>query len=178
MFNGGGFNEVAFNSPIEDEVNTIDLSVHLSGEGRASVDKFALEMALSAHLSGEGSMSADFVREYFLKPESMSGEGRLSATYIREISLQVHMSGEGRLLAEATKFHIDYIEFTDAFRPGDQIVIDSGKFKIIRNGENVSHLYAGDFFDLNLGTNNLTWTDPATGRTILFRITHRDKFLY
>ncbi|MNW40822.1 hypothetical protein D3C74_179460 [compost metagenome] len=88
------------------------------------------------------------------------------------------MSGEGRITAELSKFHTDYIEFMDVFRPGEVIVIDSGKFKITRNGQNVSHLYNGDFFDLNLGNNNLTWTDPETGRTVLCRITHRDKYLY
>lgn len=140
---------------------------------------FNMDMALSAHLSGEGRMQGAFVRGYVLQVERMSGEGRLSAENIRGIVLEPQrMSGEGRLSAEASKYHTDWIEFNDAFRPGDVIIIDSGKFKITRNGQNVSHLYNGDFFDLNLGENRLTWTDPATGRTILFRITHRDKFLY
>ncbi|NUU73759.1 phage distal tail protein, partial [Paenibacillus xylanilyticus] len=73
---------------------------------------------------------------------------------------------------------VDYIEFEDNFNPGDQIIIDSGKFKITRNGQNVSHLYTGDFLQLNPGTNSLRWTDPETARTVLFRITHRDRFLY
>ncbi|MGG1879358.1 hypothetical protein ABDI30_17540 [Paenibacillus cisolokensis] len=175
---GGGFNDLAFNSATEGAVNIVDLEARLSGEGRVLVDKFTMEMAATAHLSGEGRLSAEYIREYSLEPERMSGEGRLSAVYVREIRYSSRLSGQGRLNANATKFHIDYIEFTDVFRPGDVIIIDSGKFKITRNGVNVSHLYEGDFFDLNLGTNNLTWTDPATGRTILFRITHRDKFLY
>lgn len=175
---GGSFNDLAFNSPTEDAVNIVDMEARLSGEGRVTVDKFTMEMAATAHLSGEGRLSAEYIREYSLEPERMSGEGRLSAEYIREIRYSARMSGEGRLRAEATKFHVDYIEFTDAFKPGDVIIIDSGKFKITRNGINVSHLYEGDFFDLNLGENRLTWTDPATGREILFRITHQDVFLY
>ncbi|MGM1023414.1 MAG: phage distal tail protein [Bacillota bacterium] len=141
---------------------------------------FNLDMTAAANLSGEGKAQADFVREYALEVVPMSGEGRMTdAVYIREILVQaVPMSGEGRITAELSKFHTDYIEFTDVFRPGEVIVIDSGKFKITRNGQNVSHLYNGDFFDLNLGNNNLTWTDPETGRTVLFRITHRDKYLY
>lgn len=175
---GGGFNELAFNSPLENSVNIVDMAARLSGEGRILVDNFSMEIAATAHLSGEGKLTTEYIREYSLEPERMSGEGRMSAVYVREIRYSARMSGQGRLNANATKFHIDYIEFTDVFRPGDVIIIDSGKFKITRNGVNVSHLYEGDFFDLNLGTNNLTWTDPATGRTILFRITHRDKFLY
>ncbi|MGP0583713.1 phage distal tail protein [Paenibacillus timonensis] len=175
---GGSFNDIAFNSPVENEVNIVDMSAHLSGEGRVMVETFSMEMAATAHLSGKGRLTAEYIREYSLEPERMSGEGRLSAVYVREIRHSAHLSGEGRLRADATKYHVDYIEFTDAFKPGDQIVIDSGKFKITRNGINVSHLYEGDFFNLNLGENRLTWTDPASGRAILFRITHRDKFLY
>lgn len=175
---GGSFNDLAFNSPLENEVNIVDMEAHLSGEGRVLVDNFTMEMAATAHLSGDGRLTAEYIREYSLEPERMSGEGRLSAVYVREIRYSAKMSGEGSLRADATKFHVDYVEFTDAFKPGDQIIIDSGKLKITRNGVNVSHLYNGNFFDLNLGENKLTWTDPATGRTILFRITHRDKFLY
>ncbi|MEK5165973.1 hypothetical protein NYE69_27005 [Paenibacillus sp. FSL R5-0527] len=209
MFNGGGFNNLGFNTGSA-EGNVIDLSAHLSGSGQMYSRKIEMEadassnafnnmpfntvnqgsnteysldfnmyMALSANLSGEGRIQGAFVRGYVLQVERMSCEGRLSAENIRGIVLEPRrMSGEGRMFAEASKYHTDWIEFTDAFRPGDVIIIDSGKFKITRNGVNVSHLYNGDFFDLNLGENRLTWTDPATGRTILFRITHRDKFLY
>ncbi|MEC0233740.1 phage tail family protein [Paenibacillus kribbensis] len=141
---------------------------------------FNLDMTAGADLSGSAWAQSDFVREYTLEAVPMSGEGRMAdAQYTREILAQaVPMSGEGRMSAELSKFHTDFIEFTDAFKPGEVIVIDSGKFKITRNGQNISHLYNGDFFDLNLGNNNLTWTDAETGRTVLFRITHRDKFLY
>ncbi|TQS00044.1 phage distal tail protein [Paenibacillus ottowii] len=142
---------------------------------------FNLDMTVGVKLSGEGRAQSDFVRSYDLEAAPMSGDGRMSnADYVREILMgAVPMSGEGRLHpGEASRFHTDYIEFTDVFRPGEVITIDAGNFKIMRNGQNVSHLYNGDFFDLNLGNNNLTWTDPETGRTVLFRITHRDKFLY
>ncbi|MEK3787549.1 phage distal tail protein [Paenibacillus sp. FSL K6-1230] len=162
-----GFNLMAFNTT---EPGTV----------AEYVLEFVLDMTAAASLSGEGAVQADFIREYVLEAAEMSGEGRVAAAdFIREISLQVvPMSGAGNLSAELSKFHTDYIELTDVFAPGDVITIDSGKFKITRNGQNVSHLYNGDFFDLNLGRNNITWTDPETGRTILFRITHRDKYLY
>ncbi|TKH35947.1 hypothetical protein C1I59_13400 [Paenibacillus polymyxa] len=160
--------------------NLMSFNVDEPGTVTEYILEFVLDMTAAAELSGEGQAQADFVREYVLEAVPMSGEGRITnAEYVREILMQaVPMSGEGRISAELSKFHTDYIEFTDVFRPGEVIVIDSGKFKITRNGQNVSHLYNGDFFDLNLGNNNLTWTDPETGRTVLFRITHRDKFLY
>ncbi|WP_311077964.1 phage distal tail protein [Paenibacillus polymyxa] len=166
--NDNAFNLMAFNTP--------DSSVSIE-----YILDFNLDMTAGTELSGEGRAQSDFVRSYDLEAVPMSGDGRMSnADYVREILMEaVPMSGEGRLQpAEASRFHTDFIEFTDVFRPGEVIVIDSGKFKITRNGQNVSHLYNGDFFDLNLGNNNLTWTDPETGRTVLFRITHRDKFLY
>lgn len=159
--------------------NSMQFNTVNQGANVEHVIEFNLDMALSTHLSGEGRIQGTIVREYVLEADKMSGEGRLSADNIRGIVMEPRrMSGEGRINAEASKYHTDWIEFYDAFHPGDVIIIDSGKFKITRNGVNVSHLYNGDFFDLNLGTNNLTWTDRATGRTVLFRITHRDKFLY
>ncbi|MNV99427.1 hypothetical protein D3C71_1947830 [compost metagenome] len=50
--------------------------------------------------------------------------------------------------------------------------------KITQNGTNALALMSGDFFDLNLGNNELTYTDPETGRDILIRISYRDKYLY
>ncbi|KAA8782504.1 hypothetical protein EC604_01400 [Paenibacillus amylolyticus] len=181
---GGDFNEIEFNTG--GGINIIDLSAHLSGgaqmytkrDGDEYELEFSMEMSLSSEMSGEARVEADFVREYVLEALPMSGEARLQADFIRELRFSSQMSGEARLYAEATRYHVDYIEFEDMFNPGDQIIIDTDKFKITRNGQNVSHLYDGDFFYLNLGENNLTWTDIETGRTVLMRVTHRDKFLY
>lgn len=174
---GGSFNDLTFNSYTDQEANIIDISVNLSGSSRVALD-LNMEMTLLVHLSGQSEVSADYIREFDIKVDRMSGKGDTSATIVREIRPSVNMSGQGRVFALVSKFHVNYLDFTGDFKPGDRIIIDSGKYKITRNGENVSHLYGGDFFNLNLGVNNLTWTDPATGRTILFRITHRDRFLY
>jgi hypothetical protein len=174
---GGSFNDLSFNSYTDQEANIIDISVNLSGSSEATLD-LNMEMTLLAHLSGQGEVIANYIREFDSKVDRMSGKGGTSATIVREMRPNVRLSGEGRISAVASKFHVDYLDFTGEFKPGDRITIDSGKYKITRNGENVSHLYGGDFFNLNLGTNNLTWTDTVTGRIILFRITHRDRFLY
>lgn len=205
---GGGFNSLGFNQPVaegniidlsahmagqgkmysrkietgNDRDQAFNLMSFNTTSPATSVEyvlDFAVHMTLSAQLSGQAQFSTEFIRSFDMEAEPMSGQGRMQAEYIREIEMIAErMSGAGSLHADADRYHTDYIEFTDVFRPGEVIVIDSGKFKITRNGQNVSHLYNGDFFDLNLGNNNLTWTDPETGRTVLFRITHRDKFLY
>lgn len=174
---GGSFNDLSFNSHTDQEANIIDISVNLSGSSRVAID-LNMEMTLLAHLSGRGEVTTNYIREFEIEVDCISGQSGLSANIVREMRPNVRLSGEGRMNVLASKFHVDYLDFTGDFKSGDRIIIDSGKYKITRNGENVSHLYGGDFFNLNLGTNNLTWTDSETGRSILFRITHRDRFLY
>ncbi|NUU73746.1 phage tail family protein, partial [Paenibacillus xylanilyticus] len=134
-----GFNLVAFNAP------------ELSGDTEYSLD-YAVEMTLSAEFSGQASFQGDYIREYVLEALPMSGEAQFVGDFVRELRISSTLSGEARIDAAASKYHVDYIEFEDNFNPGDQIIIDSGKFKITRNGQNVSHLYTGDFLQLNPGT--------------------------
>lgn len=161
-----GFNLMAFNT---NEPGTV----------AEYVLEFALDMTAVASLSGEGAVQTDFTREYVLESIPISGEGRVTAAdFVREISLQAApMSGEANLNADASRFHTDFIEFIGGFAPGEVIVIDSKNLKITKNGQNALHLMQGNFFDLNLGSNLLTWTDPEIGREVLCRITYRDRFV-
>ncbi|HAF97552.1 phage distal tail protein [Paenibacillus lactis] len=170
---GGPFNRLPFNRPIT--MFVFGRAVLSGCAGLVAVS--AVEMNGQTIMDGESGMSSDFIREISFAAR-MDADSGMAVDFIRERLQTAIMHGISSLQGKASRYHVDEIEFTGPFVPGDIIVIDSEKFKITRNGENVSHLYNGDFFDLNLGTNNLTWTDPATGRTILFRITHRDKFLY
>lgn len=170
---GGAFNRQPFNRP---------LSMFVYGRAVLSgcagvVAKSTVEVGGRAVLSGEGGVQADFTREMHFAAQ-MDADSSMSAAFVRERLQRAVMHGISYLHARGSRYHIDEIEFLGSFAPGDKIVIDSEKFKITKNGQNVSDLYEGDFFDLNLGENNLTWTDPATGRSVLIRITHRDKFLY
>ncbi|UNL94005.1 hypothetical protein CPY53_10830 [Paenibacillus polymyxa] len=159
--------------------NLMAFNVDEPGTVTEYILEFVLDMTAAAELSGEGQAQADFVREYALEAVPMSGEGRMTdAVYIRDILAQaVHMHGEGRITADASRFHTDYIELIELFAPGDKVIIDSKNLKITKNGQNALHEMQGNFFDLNLGNNVLTWTDPETGRDILFRITYRDRFV-
>ncbi|MGR6765345.1 phage distal tail protein [Paenibacillus sp. T2-29] len=159
--------------------NLMSFNVDEPGTITEYILEFVLDMTAEANLSGEGQAQADFVREYALEAVPMSGEGRITdAVYIREILAQaVPMHGEGRITADASRFHTDYIELIGLFAPGDKVIIDSKNLKITKNGQNALHEMQGNFFDLNLGNNVLTWTDPETGRDILFRITYRDRYV-
>ncbi|GGF86980.1 phage distal tail protein [Paenibacillus aceti] len=170
---GGPFNRTPYNRPL----TTFVFGRAVLNGCAGMISKSTVEVGGRAVLGGYSGMQSDFTREVFFVAR-MDAESGVSASCNLERMASAIMHGISSLQGKASRYHVDEIEFTGPFSPGDKIVIDSEKFKITQNGVNASHLYEGDFFDLNLGTNNLTWTDPATGRTILFRITHRDKFLY
>lgn len=170
---GGPFNQLPFNRPVTMFVF-----------GRAVLSGYAdliaastVEVGGRAVLSGESGMEADFMRELFFSAQ-MDADSSMDVSFVRERLQKAAMHGISSFHGKASRYHVDEIEFVGPFAPGDRIIIDSEKYKITKNGLNASHLYHGDFFDLNLGENKLTWTDPATGRTILFRITYRDKVLF
>ncbi|WP_059043924.1 phage distal tail protein [Paenibacillus rubinfantis] len=170
---GGPFTRLPFNRPFS--VETVFSVVFESDPGMDT--RMNLDMAISASFDMETELAADMTREIrFVTLFEAASD--MVVQMIRERLFAAGFHSETELAAKMSLYHVDSIEFTGEFKPGDKIIIDSEKFKITRNGDNVSNLYVGDFFDLNLGTNNLTWTDPATGRTVLIRITHRDKFLY
>ncbi|WP_339816766.1 hypothetical protein MKZ15_15335 [Paenibacillus sp. FSL R7-0216] len=170
---GGPFNRLPFNRQLSLEIFfSVNFESNTEFESRMN-----LEMPLSANFEMETEFTSEMTREIYFGVifESVT---ELMTKMIRERMMQVEFESKTEFDAKLKLFHVDEIEFVGEFKPGDKIIINSEKFKITRNGENVSDLYVGDFFDLNLGTNNLAWTDPATGRTVLIRITHRDKFLY
>lgn len=172
MFNRGSFNRIAFNR--EFSVFVFGSAV-LRGDGNLNAGANIIATG-SAALHGEGGLKATYVREISFAAK-MTGEGGMKATFIRERLHQAIMHGIGTLTANGSRYHMDEIIFTGSFAPGDRIVIDSKNLTFTKNGQNALHMMDGDFFDLNLGNNNIVYTDPATGREILIRITHRDKFI-
>lgn len=172
MFNRGSFNRIAFNR--EFSVFVFGSAV-LRGDGALKAGANFIATG-SAGIQGQGGLKAAFVREIMFAA-ALSGAGNLKGSFIREISQRAVLHGIGKLIGNGSRFHIDTINFSGSFAPGDRIVIDSKKLKITKNEQNILHQMTGDFFDLNLGDNKIVYTDPATGRDILIRITYRDKFV-
>lgn len=141
------------------------------------IAKSTVEVGGRAVLRGDSGVNADFTREIFFGAK-MDADSSVSLSYVRERLQKAVMHATSSIKVKGSRYHVDEIAFNGPFKPGDKIIIDSEKFRVSQNGVNAAHLYEGNFFELNLGTNNLTWTDPATGREILIRITHRDKFLF
>lgn len=170
---GGPFNRLPFNRSL-----TIEALFSVAFESMTELEtRLSLEMPLSVSFENMTEFTTDMIREISING-LFETSTELLAEMIRERFYTAEFESATELSSILKLYHIDTIEFVDLFAPGDRIVIDSDKFKITQNGQNVSHLYNGDFFDLNLGTNNLTWTDPESSRSVLIRITHRDKFLY
>ncbi|MNH78566.1 hypothetical protein D3C73_308720 [compost metagenome] len=173
MFNRASpFNRLTYNRPLTVFVFG---SAILSGDGGMSAAANA-DMIGSARLDADGGLSATFNREIVFAAR-MDAEAGLSAGYIRERIQSAIMQGIGTLKTNGSRYHVDEIEVLGPFAPGDRIIIDSKKLKVTKNGENALHLMQGNFFDLNIGENNITYTDPETGRDILMRITYKDKFV-
>lgn|GEM_PF-1275506 len=173
MFNRSPFNRMSYNRPFSIEIY-LHSTLHGNGELTASLN---LELALSSQLDGIGELIASYIREIAFAVQ-LSGEGTLDVDVIRERLMSVQLDGNGELRGTLSRFHVTYLEYTGDFDPGDKIVIDSNRMTIKKNGVNVIHEMDGDFFDLNFGENELIYKDEESGRSILIRVTHRDKFLY
>jgi len=172
------FNRVPFGRSPFNRSSSVDvlLSVTLHGEGGLTAAP-SVEYSLSATLHGEGYLTADMLREIYFTTK-LDGEGSLTADMIREVLMKVALHGQGTLRANMSRYHVDTVEITGLFKPGDRIIIDSQKLTVRKNGANAFHEMHGDFFKLSLGANEFTYTDNVADRQVIIRITHRDKYLY
>lgn len=172
MFNRSAFNRSAFNQPA---VIFVYGQITIPGVGEITVSG-SVEAYPALTMDGAGEIQFDAIRELHFSA-TLEAVGELNADAIRERISALVLDAFGSMTVAANRFHVDYIEFTGNFNPGDRIVIDSKKLKMTLNNANALHLMQGDFFDLNLGSNELVYTDPETARSILIRFTHRDKFV-
>lgn len=168
----GGFNRLPFNRPESIEIYG-SFVIDLSGEISALANVIASPTFL-AELSTEEIFSA--VRERFGQ-FLLETAAELEAYGTRERTGQFAIDATLEVSFSAGRYHVDVIEFSGEFKPGDKIVIDNEKLKFTLNGQNALHLMQGDFFDLNTGGNVLTYTDNQSGRTVRMRITFRDRYV-
>jgi hypothetical protein len=168
----GAFNRLPFN-----RVASVDIYGGFVVDVSGDVFMFA---NIEAHDGFVADLSADIVFEAFREQF-----GRFVLDAISFVDFSATRERTGRFAVEASleisfsagRYHVDHIEFTGEFKPGDQIVIDSEKLKMTLNGENALQLMQGDFFDLVTGKNELVYTDDQTGRTVRMRITFKDRFV-
>ena len=147
--------------------------VDLSGDVSALANIIASPTFL-AELSTEEIFSA--VRERFGQ-FLLETAAELEASGTRERTGQFAIDATLEVSFSAGRYHVDVIEFSGEFKPGDKIVIDNEKLKFTLNGQNALHMMQSDFFDLNTGQNEIIYTDNQSGRTVRMRITFRDRYV-
>ncbi|MHA7962888.1 phage distal tail protein [Paenibacillus sp. CAU 1782] len=170
MFNQTAFNATPFNRPF---ITDVIFSAFISGDAALSAAPSATFTG-SLVLSGDGSLSADFIRD-ITQSVAMGADGELSAALVRERILAAIMAADGALTAQPRKYRVQSITVDGPVSPGDKVVIDSGRLRVLRNG--VYAGYDGDFFDLYPGANTITYTDSSGSRTVQVRVTWRDRHL-
>ncbi|WP_138756536.1 phage distal tail protein [Paenibacillus sinopodophylli] len=169
---GGEFNRLPFN-------RTTSISIY----GR-SVMESTSEMPVSlirqintkADLETLSQMEASFLRTITAAAE-MNIITVMESSFIRNIvSGGSLMAAISEMTAVGSRYHVEFIEISGAFAPGDRIVIDAQKLKVTKNG--VITGYNGEFFDFHPERNNIVYTDSASNRSVQIRLTFRDKYLY
>jgi len=168
----GGFNRLPFN-------RTESVEIYGSFVIDASGDVHALANVVASP-NFQTDLSADVifaaVREQF-GAFLVDAAAEMEASGVRERTGQFAIDATLEVSFSAGRYHVDVIEFSGEFKPGDKIVIDNEKLKFTLNGQNALHLMSGDFFDLNTGENEIIYTDDQSGRTVRMRITFRDRYV-
>lgn len=170
---GGPYNRLPYNRAF-----TVEAFFTVSFDSKTEfTSRLSIEMPLTATIESNGEMVTAMERGVHFGP-SFESITEMITKQVREMVFGITAESKTEFLPGISYYYVNEIIFTGDFKPGDKIVIDSQRFKITKNGLNVFHEMDGDFFELNTGENTLTYIDSETGREILLRVTHRDKFLY
>ncbi len=101
-----------------------------------------------------------------------------AASMVREILEASSADSSTEFNVTATVTHMDRVFYNGDIAPGDRLIIDMARKTITLNGVNVLDKMNGEFFALIFGDNAIKYEDNEVARTLLTRITHRDKYLY
>ena len=170
MFNGTKFNLTAFN--IQTDVYSLAQAL-LSGLG-AIYPSAKIEAAAQTLLSGLGTIHLALTEEGQIL---MSGMGGLSAEALKELLAETLLSGVGSVYPTASKYEVKSITVTGDFAVGDTIIIDMDKFTVTLNGANALSSITNDFFNLDVGENEITYTDSSSSRTVKLTVVYRDRWV-
>ncbi|MNM99193.1 Phage tail protein [compost metagenome] len=167
------FNRAPYNRPYVVET-FFNVSISSLSEVAASL---SADIAVAVVYEAQTEVTAQYIREIPYAPAIESATDML-AQMIRDRFVSAGISTSTELAVNVRWMHANSLTFTGGFNPGDKLIIDTKKQTITLNGVNVLHLLDGDFFGLIYGTNAIKYTDSESVRTILTRITHRDRYLY
>ena len=173
---GGSFNRLPFNRPA-----SFSRSIYSGGTVEIVAEVFG---SFKQEVRGSGVVEiitetiGSFLREMLSIPEPIDITVEVIGEFLRELN------GSGQpieivveVLGDGYRTHTDSITFTGVFAPGDKIIMDSDRLKMTKNGQNALEEMTGDFFDLNIGNNEIRYTDDQGNRSVLARVTFPDKFV-
>lgn len=173
MFNTSPFGRTPFGRAASLEIAlAVTFETQTEFEARINV-----EAPLFAIFETQTEMDAAFIRESALQA-TIETQTELLAQAIREMLIGAEFETQTEMLAKIVRARVEEIRFTGDFPPGARIEIDSAEMTVTINGENALHLMEGDFLELIRGVNTLTYSDKEAQRSVLTRITHKDKYLY
>jgi len=173
---GGPFNRLPFNRPAD-----FTRTIYGGGIVNAQVEvlgSFLREMRSGGTVEVPVEVLASFIRQMMGVPVEVDITVEIQGSFTREFKLGgTPVDVYVEVLGEGYRNHFDTITFTGSFAPGEVIVIDAKMLTFTKNQQNALQDMTGDFFDLNLGGNEITYIDSQGSRNVLMRITHRDKFV-
>lgn len=167
------FNRTPFNRPYAIET----FFTVTFGTATDVVPRLSLDFPVAVVFDSATDIQAQLIREMPVAAEIDTATDLLTQL-VRERILAASIESATDFDVRVSYSHVDEIRFLGDFKPGDKLVIDTRKMTVTLNGQNAIHLLEGDFFELVLGTNKITYSDGEGVRNLLTRITHRDKFLY
>lgn len=169
----GAFNRAPFNRPyVIQTFFNVTIASETDVSARLNAD-FAVGIVFDTVTEFNGAPTRDIPSTAVFESAT-----ELLTSMIRERLNGANFVTSTQFSAKVRYMHVDKLAFTGGFNPGDKLVIDVKKQTITLNGVNAIHLLDGDFFELGLGLNEVTYADNEAAREILTRITHRDRYLY
>lgn len=120
---------------------------------------------------------APMTREMPIVMDVIDTATEMLSNLLRQRILDTIIDTSTEFSVKVQHLHVDEIVINGDIAAGDRLVIDTRNLTVTLNGENALHLLNGDFFDLVLGNNKITYTDASSSRNVLMRVTHRDKFV-
>ncbi|OMC94374.1 phage distal tail protein [Paenibacillus odorifer] len=169
----GAFNRAPFNRPyVIQTFFNVTIASETDVSARLNAD-FAVGIVFDTATEFNGAPTRDIPSAAVFESAT-----ELLTSMIRERLNGANFATSTQFSAKVRYMHVDKLAFTGGFNPGDKLVIDVKKQTITLNGVNAIHLLDGDFFELGLGLNEVTYADNEAAREILTRITHRDRYLY
>ena len=167
MFNNGDFNSIPFNVALD---NFVQITMNASG-GMELSPKFIFQLQVT--------LNAESGLDWGVEAFELIAESGMSVKGVVRRFGKLSIEGIAEILSNARLLGIEQIIITATFAPGDTIIVDTEKFTVKKNGENILSLVNQNsvFFNFQEGENTIQYSDNRTSRNIQAKVIHKDRWL-